>query len=336
MIPPEMFVKNLGEFQLIDLLASALGAEHDVAPPGRLLLSIGDDAAAWRGADEATVLTTDTMVEGVHFSLDWTDWESLGWKAMATNQSDIAAMGCTPMYAVVSLGLRGDLPVEGLAGMYRGMAAARSANGGAVVGGDVVRSPTFFVTVAMTGSAEGDEPLLTRDTARPGDIVAVTGALGSSAGGLRILQADPAVDGEAETYLRSAHNRPVPRVPEGRTLRALGVTAAIDVSDGLVSDLGKVCVASGVGIDLLADSVPVDDRLKLAFPDEWLRLALSGGEDYELAFAAPAKIVEEAQKALDVHVTPIGRVREGDGVRVLDADGVAMPVGHGGWDHFGK
>ena len=330
-----MFVKDLGEFQLIDLLATALGTEHNPTAGGRLMLSIGDDAAAWEGSDDATVLTTDTMVEGVHFSLEWTDWESLGWKAMATNQSDIAAMGCTPRYAVVSLGLRGDLPVEGLTEMYRGIAAACSANGGAVVGGDIVRSPTFFVTVAMTGSAEGDEPLLTRDAARAGDLIAITETLGASAGGLQLSRDGMALNGEADAYLRSTHNRPAPRVREGRTLRTLGVSAAIDISDGLVADLGKFSVASGVSIDLLADSVPVDDRLKRAFPDEWLTLALSGGEDYELAFAAPAEIVELAAKNLDVRVTSIGHVREGEGVRVLNADGAEIPVDRGGWDHFG-
>ncbi len=334
MIPPEMFVKDLGEFHVIHLLADAAGAKGDVAAQSGLLLSIGDDAAAWEGSDDSTVLTTDTMVEEVHFSLDWTGWRDLGWKAIATNQSDVAAMGCTPKYAVVSLGLRGDLPVEGLTEMYRGMAAACAANGGAVVGGDVVRSPTFFVTVAMTGSAEGDRPLLTRDAAKPGDVVAVTGRLGSSAGGLQILRDDLARDSEAETYLRNAHNRPTPRVREGRALRTLGATAAIDISDGLVDDLGKVSVASGVGIDLLAESIPVDERLKRAFPDDWLTLALSGGEDYELAFAAPADVVAKVAEKLDLPMTAIGRVREGAGIRVLDADGVEIPVDRGGWDHF--
>ncbi len=334
MIQPKMLVKDLGEFQLIELLADAAGAGGGKETHGRLMLSIGDDAAAWSGSDDATVLTTDTMVEGVHFSLDWTDWESLGWKAMATNQSDIAAMGCTPAYAVVSLGLRGDLPVDGLAEMYRGMATACAVNGGEVVGGDVVRSPTFFVTVALTGSAEGDEPLLTRDTATPGDIVAVTGTLGASAGGLKVLREGVPATGEAESHLRMAHTRPAPRFREGRTLRSLGVSAAIDISDGLVNDLDKICAASGVGIDLRAESVPVDDRLKSTFPDQWLALALSGGEDYELAFAAPADIVEEVAKALDAQVTPIGHVREGKGVRVLDTDRVEISIDRGGWDHF--
>ena len=334
MSPREMFVKDLGEFQLIDLLASALGAEHDPTASGHLLLSIGDDAAAWRGSDSTTVFTTDTMVEGVHFSLDWTGWEALGWKAMATNQSDVAAMGCMPMYAVVSLGLRDDLPVDGLEQMYRGMAAACAANGGTVVGGDVVRSPTFFVTVAMTGRADGAGPLLTRDAARPGDIIAVTGNLGSSAGGLQTLKDGLTLDSEIATHLRNAHNRPSPRVTEGYALRALGVLAAIDISDGLVDDLGKFCAASGMGADLRADQVPVDDRLKCAFPDSWLSLALSGGEDYELAFAAPAETVVEAAKKLDAMVTPIGQVREGSGVRVLKDDGDEISVGRGGWDHF--
>jgi thiamine-monophosphate kinase len=335
MSPREMFVKDLGEFQLIDLLASTQGADHAPKSNSQLMLSIGDDAAAWRGSDSTTVLTTDTMVEGVHFSLDWTGWEALGWKAMATNQSDVAAMGCMPMYAVVSLGLRGDLPVEGLEQMYRGMAAACAANGGAVVGGDVVRSPTFFVTVAMTGSVEGEGRLLTRDAAKPGDIIAVTGNLGSSAGGLQTLKDGLVIDGEIAAHLRNAHIRPSPRVAEGRALRGLGVSAAIDISDGLVDDLGKFCAASGVGADLRADQVPVDDRLKSAFPDDWLSLALSGGEDYELAFTAPAETVAEAKRMLDATVTAIGQVREGSGVRVLKDDGDEISVGRGGWDHFG-
>ena len=334
MSPRKLFVKDLGEFQLIGLLASALGAEHDPTASGDLLLSIGDDAAAWRGSDSATILTTDTMVEGVHFSLDWTGWEALGWKLMATNQSDVAAMGCMPMYAVVSLGLHDDLPVEGLEQMYRGIASACAANGGAVVGGDVVRSTTFFVTVAMTGSAGGKGPLLPRDAAKPGDIIAVTGSLGASSGGLRTLRDGLVVDGKSEAFLRNAHNRPSPRVAEGYALRAIGVSAAIDISDGLVDDLGKFCAASGVGADLRADQVPVDDRLKRAFPDGWLSLALSGGEDYELAFAAPAETVAEAARKLDATVTPIGQVREGGGVRVLNADGDEISVGRGGWDHF--
>ncbi len=334
MSPRKLFVKDLGEFQLIGLLASALGAEHNPTASGDLLLSIGDDAAAWRGSDSATVLTTDTMVEGVHFSLDWTGWEALGWKLMSTNQSDVAAMGCIPMYAVVSLGLRGDLPIKGLEQMYSGIASACAANGGAVVGGDVVRSTTFFVTVAMTGSAGGEGPLLTRDAAKPGDIIAVTGRLGSSSGGLRSLREGLVADGKSEAFLRNAHNRPSPRVSEGYALRAIGVSAAIDISDGLVDDLGKFCAASGVGADLRTDQIPVDDRLKRAFPDDWLSLALSGGEDYELAFAAPAETVAEAARKLDATVTPIGQVREGGGVRVLNADGDKISVGRGGWDHF--
>ena len=334
MSPSNLFVKDLGEFQLIDLLSSTLGAEHDPKGSSHLMLTIGDDAAAWRGSDSTTVLTTDTMVEGVHFSLDWTAWETLGWKAMATNQSDVAAMGCMPMYAVVSLGLRGDLPVEGLEQMYRGMASACAANGGAIVGGDVVRSPTFFVTVAMTGSAEGEGRLLTRDAAKPGDIIAVTGNLGSSAGGLQTLRDGPVVDGEIAAHLRNAHIRPSPRVQEGSALRGLGVSAAIDISDGLVDDLGKFCAASGVGADLRAYQVPVDYRLKRAFPDDWLSLALSGGEDYELAFTASAETVTEAARKLDATVTQIGQVREGSGVRVLNAHGDEISVGRGGWDHF--
>ena len=329
MIPPEMRVEDLGEFHLIKLLADALGTQCSPMGQGQLMLSIGDDAAAWRGSGDTTVLTTDTMVEEIHFSLDWTGWEALGWKAIATNQSDIAAMGCTPMYAVVNLGLQGDLPVERLVEMYRGMATACTANGGTVVGGDLVRSPTFFITVTMTGRMEGDGSLLTRDSARPGDVIAVTGNLGMSAGGLQTLRDNIALDCEAKTCLQDAYNQPTPRVREGRALRDLAVVTAIDISDGLIADLGKLCA------DLRANRIPVTNSLKSVFPDDWLTLALSGGEDYELAFTAPVEVVQLVAKTLNVRVTPIGQIRQGKGVRVLDTNDTEITVGHGGWDHFG-
>ncbi len=329
-----MLVRDVSEFGLIDILSRALRG-----PPScdsGLLVGIGDDAAAWRPRSGVTVFTTDTMVEGVHFDLEWMGWAALGRKSLAVNLSDIAAMGCSPSYAVVTLGLRGDLPVDGLTAMYEGLAEAARGYGCAAVGGDVVGSPVFFVGVAALGSAERPEAILTRSGASPGEVVAVTGRLGSSAAGLRLLRSGSPGCGAAAGRLKEAHLNPRPRVAEGRALAEAGVSAAIDVSDGLVADLEKLCRASGVGAELDAYSVPVDEALRSTFPDDWLDLALGGGEDYELLFTAREEVVERAAAVVDAPVTVIGRtVDRGEGVRALGPSGVPLDLRLRGWDHLG-
>ena len=340
-----MLVRDSGEFRLIALLAETLATEC-VDRPGRSEpvspargLGIGDDAAAWEGDSGIRVLTADAMVEGVHFDLGLTSWRDLGWKALAVNLSDVAAMGCAPTCSVVTLGLRDDLPVEGLVEMYRGMAEACRAYGGRVVGGDVVRSPVFFVSVAMEGEASvrgpgGEGIILTRGAAEAGDAIAVTGSLGDSAGGLRMALAGEELD-EADRRLHDAHFRPSPRIGEGQALAGAGVRAAMDVSDGLAGDLKKLCEASGVGALVHGSVVPVSRELRHRFPDEWLSLALTGGEDYELLFTGGAEAVRRASEAIDGPVTVIGEIVESSaGVTILDSEGDAMDVDEGGWDHF--
>ena len=345
-----MQVSDVGEARLIETLAEIVSAGSDARVARldsmgfRLLLPIGDDAAAWDDPGGQRVFTTDTLVEGSHFSLGRTGWEDLGWKAMAVNLSDVAAMGCAPLYLVISLGLQGDQPVEGLADMYRGMLEACQKSGGTIVGGDVVRSPVFFVSIAVVGakpdakwggSVEGS--ILTRSAARPGDMVAVTGSLGCSGGGLQMLLKGLAFDEATSAHLKSAHNRPVPRVPQGMMLARHGVVAAIDVSDGLVDDLGKLCKASGVGALVHSDRVPADEYLRRAYPDDWLQLALTAGEDYELLFTAPPGVMDEVKLRADVPVSVIGEItQEPRGVTVLDSSGDAVIVERGGWDHFSQ
>ena len=337
----------MGEFRLIEALSRVVVSERGEeaarldSSGWRLRADLGeDDAAAWDSPGDTTVFTTDTMVEGVHFVPGQPTWWELGWKAMVANQSDVAAMGCEPTYALVTLGLRRDLPVDGLVEMYRGMAEACQRFGGALVGGDVVRSATFFVTVSLLGKGVvseegGGHRLLSRSSARPGDLVAVTGSLGCSAGGLRLLSQGLEAAPEVAEHLRAAHFRPVPRVREGQALARLGVRTAMDISDGLVADVGKLCRASSVGALLWAHRVPADDVLRRAFPQEWRRLALTGGEDYELAFTAPAALIERAAQELGVPVTVVGMVTEGPPrVRVVDARGVDVPLPRGGWDHL--
>ncbi len=338
-----MNVRDLGEFELIDTLAKAISASNwrnvqALEESGlRMLRSIGDDAAAWRSAEGVRVFTADTMVEGVHFNLSYTGWHDLGWKALATNVSDVAAMGCAPSFATVTLGLRGDIPVEGLMEMYDGMMGLTNACGGAVVGGDIVKSPTFFISVALEGFArDSDKALLLRDKAQPGDCIAVTGNLGSSAAGLKLMMEGVDRSGLASYgFLKDAHNRPMPRVLEGETLASIGARCAMDISDGLVDDLGKLCRASGVGAQIHTPMIPVDDRLKATFPSSWLNLALGGGEDYELLIAAPESVIRSAQRAISTPIAVVGEIVEAEvGVTVLDQGGNPLNVNAGGWDHF--
>ncbi len=360
----DMLVRDIGEFELIALLEERIRGRNR-AQIGKLRalgveveLGIGDDAAAWRQGAARVVSTTDTMVEGVHFRVGATPWRELGWKAMASNLSDVASMGCSPTLALVTLGLRGDIPVSGLVEMYDGMMEACEYAGGAIMGGDVVRSDTFFVTVALEGVCGVESAVMSRSAARAGDLIGVTGRLGSSAGGLALLldaEAGRGVSEEARAHLVEAHNRPMARVAEGVTLREVGVRCAMDVSDGLTADLGKLCAASGVSAVVEADRLPVDGYLREAFPDRWREFALSGGEDYEIVFTADADVMEAAAERLGEGMRVIGRIEEGEGghphtnlppsrgkgsprafrVRVLDSEGNEIETGSGGWDHFG-
>lgn len=344
-----MLVQEIGEFQLISILSQIIADDNDKCVADldregfRLRRSIGEDAAAWESSSGVRVFTTDAMVEGVHFNLDRVSWVDLGWKSMAVNLSDIAAMGCKPLYSVVTLGLRGDLSVDGLKEMYKGIIEACSEYGGAIVGGDIVRSPNFFVSVSLEGTAvvsscgdsQGDT-ILIRDGASIGDQIAVTGSLGCSAGGLDMLTRDLHFDDETSVHLKSAHTHPSPRIEQGITLAKNGVSAAIDVSDGLVSDLERMCIASGVGAVVFADKVPIDGFLLEAYPKEAMGLALGGGEDYELLFTAPRNLMDQVVFELDVPVSIIGEIVDNSSnVKVQDNEGRVLDVKKVGWDHFG-
>ena len=338
-----MRVQDIGEFDLIDLLIGAIERRglDPAGPEGRrLTIGAGDDAAAWERPAGVEVLTNDVMVEGVHFDLATIGWRDLGWKCVAVNLSDVAAMGCLPGFAVIALGLPGGLRVADLVEMYEGMLDACERYGCALVGGDVVRSPTFFVSVAVTGAAQtgggpASRPLLARDGARVGDFVAVTGHVGCSAAGLRTMTEGRELDAEAASHLRLAHVRPTPRLSEGAALARHGAHAAIDVSDGLLDDLGKLCGASGVGALVRLDRLPADDHLRSAYPDEWPSLALAGGEDYELLTAATADTLEAVGREACAPITVIGEiVPQEAGVRVVDDRGDPVDVQTGGWDHF--
>ena len=333
-----MRISELGEFGLIELVRQWTQPDQSAtdAAPYRLTVANGDDAAAvtFPTGPLTELYTTDTMVDGVHFTAATTPWRDLGWKAMASNISDVAAMGGQPEAALVTLGLPTDTPVASVEELYAGMMEICREFGARIIGGDMVRSPVAFITVALTGICSG--PLMVRTAADPGHLVAVTGPLGSSAGGLRRLLA--MADGESidESELVQQHWRPVPHVAAGQALAAAGVRAAMDVSDGLADDLAKLCAASGVSATIFSDRVPALPALKSAFPDDWLDLALYGGEDYVLLFTAPADIMDAAMIRLPPGSAVIGEVKAGEpgSVLVLDGQGSPRLRAGAGWDHF--
>jgi thiamine-monophosphate kinase len=336
-------VSEVGEFGLISLLTREFGI---VYPPKRgslqdaLRVGLGDDAVVTARRDGSVILTTDTLVAGVHFLPERCAWEDVGWKALAVNLSDVAAMGGTPHLALVTLCLPPDFEVDSALALYRGLHECATAFGVELGGGDIVSAPVFSITVALTGWALlpplGEARVLTRDAARPGDVVAVSGALGDSAAGVRFLQRGGSIESEAEQALVRAQMRPQPRIALGREAVEAGLRCGIDVSDGLVQDLGHVATASGVGIRIEAARIPTSEALRRVFPAEAVGLAISGGEDYELLLIGSRAAVEGLIEASQTPLTEIGEVYASNSPRVavVDEAGREIPLPRGGWDHF--
>jgi thiamine-monophosphate kinase len=330
-------VSELGEFGLIELLAEIVDSTKNPKDVlwQRLLIGIGDDAAAWQVDSGIQLATTDSLVQDTHFDLNIITWEELGWKAIAVNLSDIAAMGGTPKYALISLALPGELETDNVSSLYRGMAQIANRFGVAIVGGNIASANKTIINVTVLGSLESASPL-TRSAAVPGDRIAVTGYLGLSAAGLRMLKQHLKFDGESAKLLRRAHLMPMPRVDEGRILLHHGVKAAIDISDGLISDLTHICQASKVSARISQKALLIHQALENNFKSDYLQLALSGGEDYELLFTANSQTINRIKKAMSCPVTIIGEItREKSGhVTLVDADGLSIPWQKAGWEHF--
>ncbi len=324
-------VSEISEFALISSLESVL--ENNVTPQkdSKIELSIGDDAAVIGNFDNLQVVTTDAMVDKVHFVVDQVDMRNLGWKALAVNYSDIASMGCKPVYSVVTLGLRPDILVEQLEHLYLGFSDLLNIYGGELVGGDIVRSETFFISVTVVGSTDKPQTMQ-RKTAVPGDVIAVTGELGSSDAGLKLL-----LNSELpkSSHFYEAHYLPKPRIPEGISLLDMGIKTGMDISDGLVNDLKKICLASKVNATINIDDIPVHKDLKKHFPNEYKEMAISGGEDYELLITGHESLIKYISDSTEIDLHIIGEIEIGSGVvNAVDGTGAKVPLKTGGWDHF--
>jgi len=324
---------DLIEFDLIEMVrARCASARADVR------IGIGDDGAVLAPpADHELVATTDTLVEHVHFPIA-TRPEDIGWKSLAVNLSDLAAMGATPAWALLALTLPS--PDRDFVERFAdGFAELAVQHGVALVGGDTTSGP-LTITVTAFGFVPPGQALL-RSGARAGDLVFVTGTLGDAAAGLRFpfegLFQSPA-SSDACNVLRARLDRPTPRIAAGLILRERA-SSCIDVSDGLLADLGHVAHASSVGIDVAALALPASPALLQAFgAPERLSLQATGGDDYELAFTLAPKdemiVLRDLAKA-GCGATRIGRVVAGAGaVRVLDAQGGEIAMKRRGWEHF--
>jgi thiamine-monophosphate kinase len=329
---------ELGEFALIDRLSRDL-----VHRPEGVVRGIGDDAAVLDFDGPRWLLfTTDMLVEGVHFSLDYASPAQVGIKAVAVNVSDIAAMGGWPAHGVVSLGLPPRLSVEEVEELYRGIRRAAKEYDLNIVGGDTVLSPErLVINVALLGFVEKGRAVY-RSGARVGDLICVTGSLGKSAAGLYLCQHPEAGAGPGvAAYLKRAHLEPRAKLRSGRILSAAGVTAMDDVSDGLAAELREICRASGVGCRVRAADIPVDYRVRevaaLAGRDP-LDWAFSGGEDFELVFTIPPErvaLVEERLAAAGEECRCIGEIIPAEKGMVLELPGgLCVPLEARGYDHF--
>lgn len=338
-----MLVRDIGEFGVIERLNRMVvgrGSANHAVHAFPLLVDTGDDTAVWQAGEGKELFTTDTMVEGIHFTRPTTPWRDLGWKAIAANISDIASMGGQPTYALITLGLPPETEVGDLEEMYRGMLEIGDEFGMAIVGGDIVGSPALFITTALVGVTDND-PLL-RSTAQPGDAIVVSDYVGSSGGGLKLMLDRPCAGGEAADFLRRAHRRPVPAVQQGQVLARAGVCTAMDVSDGLADDLSKLCTASGVAARIRESDLPVHPMLRREYPEECLSLALGGGEDYVLLFTGPRETVGPLLPLLGAGAAIIGRIEPASGpervgaVTTVNDAGVEVSAVGRGWDHFGR
>jgi thiamine-monophosphate kinase len=330
---------ELGERALIERIRDRVDA-----PGPRVLLGIGDDAALMAWPEPSLLLTTDTLLEEVHFRRATTTLRDVGAKALAVNLSDVAAMGGVPCVALVALAIPARCPVSDVDDLYAGLAEEAARHGVALVGGDTCASPDRVVlTVTLAGTVDG--PPLRRSGARPGDVILVTGALGTAAAGFAALERAPlALPSETLAIVHDAHRRPTPRVREGSLIRASGAaTAMMDLSDGLATDLAHVARESGTGAAVRLGALPVAEATRAVAralgvdPRSW---AVSGGEDYELVFTAtpdeaPA-LAARVRAETGTAVTVIGEIRPAsEGIRFLDE--AARPVAvHPGFDHFAR
>lgn len=328
-----MQLRKIGEFGLIDLIKKKVYTKNK-----RVVLNIGDDAAILKNSPgKLLIFTTDTMMEKVHFDLRYCSFKDVGWKSMAANLSDIAAMGGAPLAGLVSLGLPKRIKVEQVLKLYSGMKILSTKFKCPIVGGDIFFSPQgVVVTISLLGEVERNL-FKTRGGARVGDLIYVTGDLGEAEAGLRILRKS----NKKKISITKKHLTPCPRIAESRLLiKNLRISSMIDISDGLSSDLHHICEESNKGALIYAEKIPISQRITKVCKSlnlSPLNLALSSGEEYELLFTLSPGDEEKLRRVTKgrFKVTLIGKIRnKNEGVKILDLDGKIRNLKKTGYIHF--
>jgi thiamine-monophosphate kinase len=333
----DMLLSELGEFGFIDRIASL--ADDDP----RVVVGIGDDAAALDlGGPELVIVTTDAHLQGRHFDLAWMTPREVGWRAGAAAISDIAAMGARPVAVFCSCALPPAWPADQAEELLAGLNEVASSVDAVLAGGDTVAGEQVALDVVVIGSVPRGQELL-RSGARPGQVLAVTGALGATGAALALFATSgpEALAREALAPVRERFVHPHPRIEAGRAIAASGrATAAMDISDGLAQDAGHMADRSGVAVVIEAARVPVADGCAPIADEiggDALTWALTGGEDFELLVALDEDQVaalSEMFAVAEVGLTVVGRVEEGAGVTVIGPDGQPMELASDGWEHF--
>jgi thiamine-monophosphate kinase len=307
----------------------------------RVLLGIGDDAAVWQPSrSHRSVISTDALVEGVHFDRAWMSPEEIGERAMAANLSDLAAMAARPRLGTIALGVPEAWTPEMLLAMYAGLVRCANAHGLQIAGGDLVRAPVLTIAITVVGEVRPAH-VKTRSGAKPGDAIAVTGPLGASRAGLDLLRGAAIFDGAAAEAALRAHRTPQPRIAEGRWLGASSsVRAMMDCSDGLSTDLARMARASGIGVRI--ERVPVAGAARVAAQKlgiEAETYALAGGEDFELLVAIETRAFGHLSRRFQARFgRPLERVGrfQADEQLVVVKEGHEEPLARTGWDHFAR
>ncbi|MBI2548757.1 thiamine-phosphate kinase [Candidatus Woesearchaeota archaeon] len=322
---------HLGEFELIKHVTKAV-RHPDV------LIGIGDDCAVLKQKNDPNnylLLTTDTLIEDVHFSFHWYTPEQVGKKAIEVNVSDIAAMGGRPLYALVAASFPQETNVKTIKRLMDGVYFSAEKHGIAIVGGNTTQSHALMITLTLVGEVH-QKNLCLRSAAQEGDLLCITGTLGESAAGLAILQQYGLKTVKDKRWDVQQHLEPTARLREGQELARKGMHAMIDISDGLGSEIRHICTQSKVGAIIDKEKIPLSETTKqfaAILNKDAYTFALTGGEDYELLFTVEEHILGELQKTIKTPVTVIGKILpKSKGVHLLDGKKkIPLPKG---WDHF--
>ena len=334
-------VSEISEFELIARLENILKLSSNI-PDAQIKFAIGDDAAVITPNSKNQVITSDALVENVHFIYNQISMYNLGWKSLASNYSDVASMGCDPLAVSITLGIKKNQQVEDLEKIYEGFAGITNKFGGTIIGGDIVKSNDFFISISVIGQNNHTSTLM-RNDAKPGDLVVVSGELGSSAAGLKLISDfDRSLyENEADKSSKfipflTSHFKPEPQIALGRAILDFNITTCTDISDGLIRDLSNICDSSNVSSIVNIDKIPTDVNLKSIFPNDWIELCLSGGEDYQLLFTGTKNKISKIQKHTSSKLTIIGQItkRSDPKISLIDNENNTIKFSQKGWDHF--